>query len=301
MNIYYISLGSFCYPKMVIRDSKREYAESLPFDFNSSPHLTGITEILKILYKTGTYDIELKDILEVYNIDELCVSEKNMYLVHFFKECDLIERAYEYPVDANIYIDPEKINKVKDLFKKRFARLYTILNDPNNILCFMRIENYKNYGWKYELDEFTKILSLFRNPNKYLIYTQELIDEELHFNNTKMLNYNYHIPILFYKYYFYDNILIQNKELFINLLETFEYLLNNNNIISIKNKNITEKYYLNKNELRIFKLSNMKYFSNYYIDDIDNNNGKLYINNVINGYEMYVKDNYGIYNFEKYA
>ena len=219
-----------------------------------------------------------------------------MYLVHFFKECDLIKKPDDYPVDANIYIDPEKINKVKDLFKKRFARLYTILNDPSHILCFMRIENYKNYGWKYELEEFTKTLSLFKNPNKYLIYSQELIDEELHFNNNKVFNYNYHIPILFYKYYFYDNIMISNKELFINLLETFEYLLNNDNIINIKSNNIIEKYYLNKNELRIFKLSNIKYFSNYYIDNIE----KLYINNVINGYEIYIKDNYGIYNFEKY-
>jgi hypothetical protein len=37
MKIYYISLGSFCYPKMIIRETNREYAESLPFDFNSSP------------------------------------------------------------------------------------------------------------------------------------------------------------------------------------------------------------------------------------------------------------------------
>jgi hypothetical protein len=281
---------------MIIRETKREYAESLPFDFNSSPHLTNITEILKILYENGTYDIELKEVLEIYNIDELCVSEKNMYLVHFFKECDLIKTPNEYPVDANIYINPEKISKVKDLFKKRFNRLYNILNDPNNILCFIRIENYKNYGWKHELEEFTKILSLFKNPNKYLIYSQELIDEELHFDNTKALNYNYHIPILFYKYYFCDHIMIENKDLFINLLETFEYLLNNNNIINIKNNNIIEKYYINKDELRIFKLSNMKYFSNYYIQ----NNEKLYINNVINGYEIYVKDNFGIYNFEKY-
>ena len=54
MKIHYIVLGSFCYPKMLIRETNREYLESLPFDFNSSPHLTGITNILKILYETGT-------------------------------------------------------------------------------------------------------------------------------------------------------------------------------------------------------------------------------------------------------
>jgi hypothetical protein len=90
MNIYYISLGSFCYPKMIIRESSREYAESLPFDFNSSPHMHGITNILKELYEKKTYDIELKEILMKYNENELTVSERNdMYLVHFFKEHDL--------------------------------------------------------------------------------------------------------------------------------------------------------------------------------------------------------------------
>ena len=54
-NIYYICLGSFCYPKMIIRETNRLYAESLPFDFNSSPHLTGITNILYELYNNNTY------------------------------------------------------------------------------------------------------------------------------------------------------------------------------------------------------------------------------------------------------
>ena len=51
MKINYISLGSFCHPKIVVRDTGREYSESLPFDFNSSPSLVGITNILKELYE----------------------------------------------------------------------------------------------------------------------------------------------------------------------------------------------------------------------------------------------------------
>jgi len=295
MKIYYISLGSFCYPKIIIRETGRMYNESLPFDFNSSPCLPGITTILKELYYTGTYDIELKDIIEVYNGDELCVSEKNMYLVHFFKLKDLCKNLdnVTMPINANEYIKNDVIIDIKNKFKKRFERLLNILNDKNNILCFMRIENYDNYGWKYELEEFTKTLALFKNPNKYLIYSQKLIDENLHFNNSKVLNYDYHLPILFCKHYFYDSEMINNKDLFISLLTIFEYLLNNEYIINIKNKDkdIIEKYYIDIEKNMIYKLSNIKHFSTYYIDNNDN----LYINNVINGYEKYVKDKENVY------
>jgi hypothetical protein len=70
------------------------------------------------------------------------------------------------PVNALEYLNPDKIKEVKNKFKKRFDRLVNILNDTNNILCFLRIENYDNAGWKHELEDFTKVLSLFKNPNK---------------------------------------------------------------------------------------------------------------------------------------
>lgn len=289
MKVFYISLGSFCYPKMVIRETKREYAESLPFDFNSSPHLTGITSILKDIYEKQVYEIELKDILQIYNENELSVSEKNMYLVHFFKTCDLLKPILDsdFPVNANEYIKPEIITDIKDKFRKRFHRLYQILNDPQNIICFMRIENYDNYGWEIELKEFTYVLSLFKNPNKYLIYAQNLIHENLDYKLTNVLNYEYHIPILFCKHYFYDKEMLQNKHLFIELLEYFENIMVHNNtiVIMIRNKeNIIEKYYLDTNTQTIYKMSNIKYFSKYYILNDD-----LYINHVINSYEKFVK------------
>jgi hypothetical protein len=276
---------------MFIRDTNRQFSESLPFDFNSSPHLPKITKILKILHETGTYNINLKEIIEVYNVDELSVSEENMYLVHFFKLKDLKRNIDKLPCNIDI-IKEEVINDVKEKFKKRFERLYNILNDKNNIICFMRIENYDNYGWKHELIEFTEILSKFKNPNKYLIYSQKLIDDNLHFLNSNILNYDYSLPILFYKHYFYDMEMINNKHLFINILISFENLLNNEYVINIDNNNIIEKYYINKDKLEIYKLSNIKYFSKYFID-----NNILYINNVINGYEKYIKNDNNI--FEK--
>lgn len=285
MKIYYISIGSFCYAKMVIRETDRELKESLPFDFNSSPHLPGITNILKELYETETYNIELKEILEIYNDNELSVSEKNMYLVHFFKTHDLVNEIKEFPASIN-YIKQNVVEDVKHKFKKRFERLLHILNDKNNVLCFLRIENYDNFGWKYELSELTKVLSLFKNPNKFLIYAQNLIDDNLHFYNSKVINYDYNFPILFYKYYFYDIEIINNKDHFINLFKIFESILNSEYVINIKNNNIIEKYYLDPKEMKIYKLTNIKYYSTYIIE-----NNILFINNVINGYEKYIKNN----------
>lgn len=291
MKIYYIPLGSFCYPKMVIRETNREYSESLPFDFNSSPHLNGITNILKILQETKTYDLNLKEVMYKYNGNELAIREENMYLVHFFKEDDLVTYINEenYPVDISL-LKMDKLNDVKNKFKKRFERLASILNDVNNIICFLRIENYDNYGWNYELIEFTKVLSEFKNPNKFLIYSQNLIDDRLHINNSKSFNYEYNIPIIFVKHYFNDIEMINNKDLFITILNTFEYMINNDNIINIKNNNIIEKYYIDNSKLLIYKLTNINFFSQFYI-----NADGLYINNVINGYVKYILNNDGVY------
>jgi hypothetical protein len=293
MNIIYIPLGSFCYPKMIIRETNRELQESLPFDFHSSPHLDGITNILKDLYYNKTYDLDMTEIIDRHNTDELTIKEKNLYVVHYFKDKDLINSITSFPVPIN-YINENKLSEVNQKLKKRFERLYDILNNTNNILCFLRIENYKNYGWKYELDEFTKILSLFKNPNKFLIYSQELIDKELHFNNSQTLNYDYHIPILFYKHYFYDLEMINNKDLFISILKKFEYTMENNilNIKNIKKNNIIEKFYYDKNKYQIFKLTNINLFSNAFLD-----NNILYIINVLDGIYKYVKND-NIFEFD---
>jgi len=136
-----------------------------------------------------------------------------------------------------------------------------------------------------------KAALLFKNPNKFLIYSQELINEELDFKNTSMLNYNYSVPILFCKHYFYDLEMINNKHIFIKLLESFENIINNTNVINIKNNNnIIEKYYIDHSKLKIFKLTNINYFSQFHIY-----NNNLYINNVINGYDEYIKNENNIY------
>ena len=291
MNIFYIPLGSFCYPKMIIRETKREFSESLPFDFNSTPHLDKITNILKILKETNTYDLNLLEIMYKYNENELAIREENMYLVHFFKDFDLLNDTNNFPISIN-NLNNEKVTDVKNKFKKRFEKLASILNDKNNIICFLRIENYDNFGWEYELLEFTKILSQFDNPNKFLIYSQHLIDEKLHFNNSKSLNYDYALPILFVKHFFYDVEMINNKQLFITILETFEYLVNNENIINIISNDIIEKYYLDYDKQTIFKIANIHSFSSFYMNS---EKTELLINNVINGVEKYFLNEKGLY------
>jgi hypothetical protein len=286
MKINYISLGSFCHPKIVIRDTGREYSESLPFDFNSSPSLVGITNILKELYQTKTYDIQLKEIICMHNENELAVSEKNdTYLVHFFKKTDLIENIESYPQPYH-KLTKDSILNVKRKFKRRFERLYNLLNIKNEIICFLRIENYQNPNWKEELVDFCNVLSLYKNNNKYLIYSQENIDESIHFNNTKQLSYNYKIPILFYKHYFYDKILIEQRELFTNVLTSFEDLMNNNeNIITVNNNNIIEKYIIDKSKSKIFKLTNVNYHSDYFME-----NNILIINTALYGNQIFEKN-----------
>ena len=286
MKINYISLGSFCHPKIVIRDTGREYSESLPFDFNSSPSLVGVTNILKELYETKTYDIQLKEIICMHNENELAVSEKNdTYLVHFFKKTDLIENVETYPQPYH-KLSKDSILNVKRKFKRRFERLYNLLNLKNEIICFLRIENYENPNWKEELVEFCNVLSLFKNNNKYLIYSQENIDKSIHFGNTKQLNYNYKIPIFFYKHYFYDKILIEQRELFTNVLESFEDLMNNNeNIITVNNNNTVEKYIIDKYKSKIFKLTNVNYHSDYFMDD-----NILIINTALYGNQVFQKN-----------
>jgi hypothetical protein len=286
MKINYVSLGSFCHPKIVIRETGREYSESLPLDFNSSPSLTGVTNILRELYEKKTYDIELKEIICDHNENELAVSEKNdTFLVHFFKKTDLIENIETYPQSYH-KLKKDSVINIKRKFKRRFERLYKLLNLKNEIICFLRIENYENKYWKQELNDFCDVLSLYKNNNKYLIYTQENIDEKLHYCNTNQLNYDYKIPILFYKYYFYDKILIENQELFTNVLDNFEELINNNiNVITINNSNIIEKYLIDKDKSKIFKLTNLNNHSDYFMD-----NNILIINTALYGNQVFKKN-----------
>ena len=84
--------------------------------------------------------------------------------------------------------------------------------------------------------------------------------------------------------------IIYNKDSFIQLFTCFEYLINNPTIIHIMNNKIIEKYYIDKDQLKIYKLTNICYCSHYYMD-----NNVLYINNAISGFEIYILNEQQIY------
>jgi len=283
MRILYVPIGSFCHPKIIIRDTNRDILESLPFDFHSTPHLSSISRVFKELYETNEYQIEYKNILYEHKDEQLVVSDKNdMYIVHYFYKNDLIDSTTEYPCSTENIKEEKKI-EVKEKLEKRFLRLLHYINKKDDIICFLRIENYENWNWDYEVQELTSILSNFKNNNKYLIYTQALLDENVDYRKTNQISYKYSIPVIFYKELYDDNVLVCKKELFTNILEDFENLLNNHsNIIEIENQNGIEKYYLDFEKKTIFKLTDLNLFSTFHIE-----NDILYINTAIYGYEKY--------------
>jgi len=289
MKILYIPIGSFCYSKIIIRETDRNVEESLPFDFHSTPHMSSISRIFQELYETQNYNIEYKNILSKHEEEQLVVAEKNnMYIVHYFYEQDLKNKNVEYPCPVeNLYENKRK--EIKEKLERRFKRLLKYLHKKEDIICFLRIENYENHSWHEELTELTSILKKFNvQNNKYLIYSNPMVDEKLDFRVMSRFSYAYDIPIFFYKELFTDMIIIHHKDLFIGMLEHFESIMNHPNVIDIERLDKVEKYYLDREKKQIFKLCNLDLFSFFYID-----NDLLYINTAIHGYETY------LYNHEK--
>lgn len=245
-NIKYISLGSYCHPKMHLRKTKREISKSLPFDFHSSPNTYSIYSILDKLYENETFFHKFKEIIFEHthnseNKKELAVSDyEDIYFLHFFDIHDLIcdlnnldlyenineyyneneynnqntteyEKKIKYPlcIDNNLCIN--KINEVNNKFKKRYEHLNSILNNKFNkydldILVLLRIENYNNPNWKIDVQNLANSIKQYHHPNKFLIYAQIEIDEKLDFFHTFKINYDYGFPIIFHKLLFDEKI-----------------------------------------------------------------------------------------------
>jgi hypothetical protein len=263
MKIFYISLGSFCHPKILLRETNRLIQESLPFDFHSTPGTYTIYNILEELYKNKKYDVDFKEILYTHkfnntNKNELVVREKNdIFFLHFFDVEDLKEIPLKYPVDAS-YIDENKIKLIKYKFNKRFNRLYNLMNDPDNVLVFLRIENYANPVWDEELVKLTNAISLFQNNNKFLIYSQTNIDEKMDFYKTNALNYNYKIPVMCVKKLFDETIQNVLRDDFLNVLTTFEKIINR--CLQLRMNNNVSNFYHDIPNKKLFKLNDLSYW-----------------------------------------
>lgn len=298
MNINYIPLGSFCHPKIHIRNSNREILKSLPFDFHSTPNTYSIYSILNKLSETKTFKHNFKEIIFEHehnqeNKKELAVSDdEDMFFLHFFDKSDKINDNDDYPISVDNNLDKEKMDEVSKKFQDRYEYLYKILNSTKNILVFLRIENYNNTSWKIDVKNLVESLKKYKNPNKFLIYTQIEIDENLDFYNSFKINYDFNFPIIFHKILFNENISSNenDKKAFENILLNVEKIINN--CFFIKFNKITEIYYhdntnkilLNLNNLdKIYKIEN---FNNYKLELKFNNELLILLKNSENIYEL---------------
>ena len=263
MYIKYISLGSFCHPKIYIRKTKRNISESLPFDFHSTPNTYSIYSILNKLFNQKTFSHEFKEILFEHEYNdtkkkELAVSDnEGIFFLHFFDLNDKLNDNIEYPIKIEDNLSNDKIIEVNNKFKKRYEKLYNILNNKNDILVFLRIENYVNKSWEVELPSLINSLKQYKNKNKFLIYTQIEISDHLDFNNHPEINYNYGFPILFYKFQFDEKITSDKfyEEKFEQIFSNFENIISNSIYLNINN-NISIFYHDKKNNL-LFNLNNI--------------------------------------------
>lgn len=295
MNIHYISLGSFCHPKIFIRNTKRKIGESLPFDFHSSPNTYSIYNILKSLHENKTYVHKFNKILFEHdhnheNKKQLAVQDdSDMFFLHFFDINDLTHDNIQYPASID-FLDKDKIKEIQQKFKKRYKKLYSILNDESNILVFLRIENYKNPNWKDDLRQLTDTINLFKNQNKFLIYTQKNIDHELDFYNQHQFNYNYSIPVMLHSYEFDEKISsneVENKK-FSNLIESFENIIDKCVYIDINN--VIKTYYFDNENLLLVQLDNIDtiikviHLDEKYLEIVLNDNIYIFLKNNLDIY-----------------
>ena len=94
--------------------------------------------------------------------------------------------------------------------------MYKVLNSKDDILIFLRIENYENKVWNIDLPALVNSIKQFNHPNKFLIYTQPAIDKNLDFNVSKKLIMIMVSQLYFIKFYLMKKYL-QIKYIKINL------------------------------------------------------------------------------------
>lgn len=298
MNINYISLGSFCHPKMFLRKKNKEILKSLPFDFHSSPNTYSIYNILNKLHQDKTYIHEFKEILFEHEYNdkqkkELAISDtEGIYFLHFFDINDKLNDNNEYPVQVKDNINENKIEEVQNKFKQRYEYLYEILNNKKDILIFLRIENYENKVWESDLKNLVKSLNNFSNPNKFLIYTQIEINDDLDFNQSRKINYDFGMPIIFYKFLFDEKIssdeLYEKK--FNNIIVNIENIIDL--CILIQLDNVKHYYYYDKNNNKLFKLNdihfifNIEFFNDKMLKVKKNNQLFIFLKNKDNVFEL---------------
>ena len=285
MSINYISLGSFCHPKMFLRSTKRDISRSMPFDFHSSPNTYSIYNILNKLHENKTHVHKFNEILFEHehndtNKKELAISDEDgMFFLHFFDTDDKTNDNSIYPMKVKDNINNDKIIKIQNKFKKRYEDLYKVLNSKDDILIFLRIENYENKVWDIDLPRLVDSIKQFDHPNKFLIYTQPAIDKNLDFNISKKINYDYGLPIIFHKFLFDERISSDKiyKDKFTDVIINFERIIKNCVLINDIDNNTTYYYYFDTKNKLLIKLNDINVI--YRVETITNKLLKFYYEN----------------------
>lgn len=272
MKVKFISLGSFCHPKIFLRNENIDVLESLPFDFHSSPNTYSIYHILKQLAHTKKVHHDFVEILYEHEFNseketQLAIRDSfDMYFLHFFNTHDLKIKPEHYPCTID-YVHETKIKEVQQKFDKRYERLYNILHNKDDILIFLRIENYENPCWEQDVKNLVDSIQLFHHPNAFLIYSQINVRRDLDYFISGKLNFDHKIPILFHKYMFNESISHNPDEYdkFKKLVGSFQNIVKACIILNIKDQN-TPFYYDSVNNLLV-KLNDIHVI--YQIKNID--------------------------------
>lgn len=151
-NIKYISLGYACELKMFFRRMKLHPLERLPFDFMASSIefiISSFKENFKqwldpsLFYSSAIHKpnnhmlIKHKNHLAIYNHDLKYHDYVNPHL-------DLNKHYDSNGYNGDIPIKPQALNTFIEAYSRRIHRLRDIVNDKNNILIFIRYQNYVN-------------------------------------------------------------------------------------------------------------------------------------------------------------
>lgn len=170
--------------------------ESLPFDSNITNHIHEVVNTLSELYEKRIYKTTFTKINMIGEGERgvVLVQEKNgMKLCHFFKKEDIVPVIQRNPHRIE-NIRPEKNAEVATMFDRRFVRLLDHLDDPQKVLCFIRLDKEPSVHWETELRSLTTMLKKFQNPNQYLLYMNTAIDPSL---CGKFID-DYDIPVFLY-------------------------------------------------------------------------------------------------------
>ena len=101
-------------------------------------------------------------------------------------------------------------------------------------------------------------MDLYANKNKFIIYSQINVDNHLDFYYSQVLNYDYKVPVMFLKKKFTEDISYHQKNYFLQVLTSFEQIIDN--CLTLKFQEKIFLFYYNSIEQKLYMLNNLTYW-----------------------------------------